>query len=669
MKKLSYICFAALLMMSCSKADDVTSDTTPTDPTNPTTPTTKNGFTDTQLQSITTGFNTRRDQAFAKMKGTALVRAAIQPCISNTGVQYYRDYSYSLVDFACNCFWNNEQNQAANDALLENCNTYLDHQDRLRDGDSFYWSADELCRIVEFWGSKGTKKAGLLNATTEAAIYKVMWQWASDQSKLKVSKQLNSYYWVMCANLSNVWNIEGTENHGLQRIATRWQFSKLLKDNPTYSSLKYDDGYTAAEHYDGWNAFAKLYLKEHAKKGMFIEFANDAYGMVSLKNVYNFYDFGDAELKKIAGKFLDLFWATWAQEELKGIRGGSKARVYQGRETIIGDTQFSRLAWYYLNIGSLSSANVKQNTFTFISSDYRMPFVDMDIALDASGKGNYEVTQRRLGLVKTTANGFWPMNTTDGLVRYSYCTPKFIMGSIHCPSLAQDKWAGISCQNRWMGVIFPDDPDARIVAQCQPSPTTQKYIYNQDWAVQSKGAMIVQRLTQNKYAGNLRVWVSDMGMKTPVEKDGWIFASTSNGTAYTAIKFIGGSYTVETVNELYNGNTIWSGHWYKEVTANTPVLIETDLAKNYSSFTDFQTKVMALELSESSKVVTHTTLYGDKLTFYADYSKMPQINGTTVTTTPSQVMASPFVNSTFDSGVYTISKGTRTLTLDFNNNQ
>jgi hypothetical protein len=661
MKKIYYVCFVILLLTSCSKDD--TAEVTPpvTPPVNPEQPMTNTSYTDAQLKELTDGFDSRRDMAFGRMKGKALVRGAVVPSISSSGIPFYRSLSYSLIDFAANCFWNDERNQEANDALMENCDIYLDKLDVMRDGDSFYWAADELCRIIEFWGSKGSKKPGLLNATAEAAIYKMMWQWVKDQSKVKESMQLCDYLYSVSADFStsNTWEIEGSENHHLQRFATKWQFSKFLKDRPEYNTLKYDDGYTAAQHYEAWNLYVKQYLRERARKGLFIEFANDGYGMITLKNIYNFYDFGDAELKKLSGHILDLFWATWAQEELNGVRGGSKARVYQGRETFIGATHFRKLAWYYLNIGSV--ADIKENLFTFISSDYRMPYVVMDMALDAKGKGNYEVTQRRLGLARDgyySPMPFYRMNTSKGLVRYSYCTPEFIMGTFHCEALPEDNWAHISSQNRWMGIVFPNDPNSRIVPQCLG---TQKGVYNQHWAVQSKGCMIVQRLETNKYASNMRVWISDNGL-TKTEKDGWIFVKTSDGKAYTAIHFINGEYTSSVVNE----KGLWSGVWYTEKTLDTPVLIETDQASKYSSFEDFQSKVQALALKEDHKVVTHTSLYGDKITFYADYSRLPMINGKTVTMTPDEVMKSPFVNSMFNTGVYTIEKGNRKLTLNFN---
>jgi hypothetical protein len=651
------------VLASCGKDESVTSQNS--DPKPPEAdPVEDTSYSDAQLKSLTDGFASRRLQAFEILRGKQLVRGAVQNPISSSGIPYYRALSYSLIDFAAKCFWLDELNQVANDALVENCNIYLDKQEVMRDGDSFYWAADELCRIIEYWGSNGIVKSGLLNSTTEASIYKMMWQWVKDQSKLKESQQLNSYLYSVCADFTqnNTWDVEGSENHHIQRFFTKWHFSKLLKERTEYKGLKYDDGYTAAEHFDGWNKYIKQYLRERAKKGLFIEFANDAYGMESLKGIYNFYDFGDSELKSLTGKFLDLFWATWAQEQLNGVSGGSKARVYQGRESYIGATHFRKLAWYYLNVGSISE--IKQNIFSFITSEYRMPYVVMDMALDTKGKGNYEIIQRRLGLAKDgyySPLPFYRIDQTKGLVRYSYCTPNFIMGTFHCEALNESQWTMISSQNRWMGVIFSADPNSRIYPQCEG---TDKGVYNQHWGVQSKGCMIAQRLgNYSKNAGKMRVWISDNGLGQRIESNGWIFVSSTDKKSYAAIKFVDGKYTTSVVNEV----GLWSGHWVSEVNSNTPVIIEVANASGYSSYEDFQAKVQALPLTYSNGIVKHTTLYGDNLEFYANYSHLPMINGKTIDLNPAKVMDGPFVSSDFNSGVYVIKKGARILNLNFNN--
>jgi hypothetical protein len=54
------------------------------------------------------------------------------------------------------------------------------------------------------------------------------------------------------------------------------------------------------------------------------------------------------------------------------------------------------------------------------------------------------------------------------------------------------------------------------------------------------------------------------------------------------------------------------------------------------------------------------------LTFFADYSKPPQVNGVTVNYNPPKVYNSPFIQGDFGSGVVTIRKDDRKIVLHFN---
>lgn len=639
---------------------------------------------DENLERIRDAFDIRRDAAFEELRGDALVRGAVQSPISGSGVLYYRDLCYSLIDFAAKCFWNEEMNDEANAALVEHCEIFDNATEEskswpnMRDGDSFYWASDELCRILEYWGTNGTRKAGLLKPEVEAKILHMMWIFVKDQSYLTqyVQKDVNGksgYLSIVPADFSqnNTWHVEGSENHHIMRFYTKWHFSKLLKDLPDYKDLRSDDGHVPAEHYAAWTAYVKQYIKERAKKGLFVEFANDLYGMESLKCMYTLYDFGDEEMHNLLGKFLDLYWATWAQEQIDGVRGGSKTRVYQGLNSMRGDTHFRKLTWY--NLGLVGPSVIKQNIFSFITSDYRMPDVVMDIALDVAGRGDYEVSQRRVGL---SENGksfnipYYGFKTDEGLLRYSYCTPAYIMGTFECEALpspiladgttGSKEWTMLSSQNRWMGVIFEGHHSGRIYAQC--GLTEGKANYNSHWGFQKKGCMVVQKMKEeySRYAGNLKVWVSDFGRNKMFEKDGWFFAEYDG--AYAAVKFVSGGYKSE-----YNSDNLWPGYWLTANETYSPAIIEVDKKGNYSNFEDFQQKVMALNITVSDNAVEYTTLFGDKIKFYTDFSKVAEINGEAVNINPAKVMDSPFVQSDFDSGVYTIKKGARELTLDFNN--
>jgi len=82
-------------------------------------------------------------------------------------------------------------------------------------------------------------------------------------------------------------------------------------------------------------------------------------------------------------------------------------------------------------------------------------------------------------------------------------------------------WAAISSQNRWSGVIFDGDRDARVFPA--PYNTKGSSIYNGFWSVQSKGTMISQRLSEQttgeEKPQEWRVFFSAAGLSKPIQKE------------------------------------------------------------------------------------------------------------------------------------------------------
>lgn len=610
---------------------------------------------DSHFASLKTSFATRRDAAFEDLRSKALVVAPLDYNYqTTTGCPMSRDFSYSLCDYAFKSLWLNSNVDKANAALVQNADFYLTNPTYLKDRDSFYWSTDEWLRLLEFYGSNGSIAPGRITAATEAKLYELMVLYMNTWSP--ATKNENSP--IRCAdyNNNNTWWIDATENHQSMQFSTFWHFCKLLKDNPTYTSLQFPDGTTPAQIYAAFTEYIKHWIVERAKKGLFIEAANDDYNQETLKGIYNCYDFStDAELHELSRKLLDLYWSTWAQEQLKGMRGGSKARIYRGNQsngyTGSGTRIFGyKLAYFYL--ASTESYALTDAMYTAVTSNYRMPDVAMDMALMRTELGNFEVRDRTPGLALSSGNNANARLDYGGLVRYSYCTPDFIMGTMHLDARPEPDWMMISSQNRWQGVIFDGDPFCRIFPQAQ---TTYR-AYNQHWSVQSKGCLITQALTlgsYSKYIDTMRVYFSPQGLSNRLERNGWIF--TMSKGAYAAVKCVTGTYH-------------WSvdaGRWLYIDNLYSPVIIEVGRKTEYTSYTDFQDKVLALPLSYDNKVLRHTSLYGDKIEFFTDKTSLPKINNQLIDLRPTNVFNSPFVKSVFNSGIIEISKNKRKLVLDF----
>ncbi len=346
---------------------------------------------DSHFANLKNSFATRRDAAFEALRYTPLVVSPLDyEYQTTTGCPLSRAFSYSLSDFAFKSLWLNADVDKANAALVQNADLYLTNPTYLKDRDSFYWSADEWLRLLEYYGSKGTKAAGRITAATEAKLYELMFVYMKTWSPATPTAGSP----INCADYqtTNTWKIDGTENHQSMQSCTFWHFCKLLKDNPLYASQKFPDGTTPAQIYTATGEYMKRWIVERAKKGLFIEAANDDYNQETLKGIYNFYDFApDAELRELSGKLLDLYWATWAQESLKGMRGGGKARIYRGNQSngytgSAGRIFGYKLAYYYL--ASTVTYPLSDGMFTAVTSDYRMPNVVMDMGLMKGEMGN-----------------------------------------------------------------------------------------------------------------------------------------------------------------------------------------------------------------------------------------------------------------------------------------
>lgn len=597
-------------------------------------------------------FEARRNQVLEAMRGLPYVPGYVSP---STG--FRRPQSYAHAEFAFRCFLNNEQIEQANASLAAFCDIYADGQAY----DNIDWMSDMLFSMIENYGSNGAIAAGRMTLEVEDALLDLFWRYAKQASILSRTN-------TATANI--VWDYSnGTENLVMMNLYTMWHAAKMFRSHPLYSGGTYDDGSTPETYYASCTAYFKEWLRDHARKGGLVEFSNDFYNPMTLKGIYNFLDFSeDPALRDLSRKYLDLFWATWGQEQIGGVKGGGKARIYQGNYmgeggSVYGATNpLSQIFWCYTGVGPTPVPS--ETTFTCLASSYRPAAVVADIGADAEGRGKYVNIERKLG-----RGQYYPtmvLNFTQFFTRYTYVSPDYVMGTFHIPATPQWNWTMISSQNRWHGAIFKSHPDARVYFQCS-LPDGQIRNYNQHWSVQSKNAMIVQKLDNTglestrlaKYAEAMKVWVASAGRTAVVERAGWVFASY--GSAYAAIKVVDGSYSWAN-----DADASLPGQWMVLANEYSPIVLEVAQASSYASFTAFQDQILANPLSFASSTATYRSSLGDVLTLYTNYSALPKVNGVSIDLAPKKVYDSPFVSSVYDSGVVSLQKGTRQLNLDFN---
>ena len=604
---------------------------------------------DEQLQRIRSGFDRRMRRMLEAERGRPLRRAKKLPPLGPGRGNYLRPYSYSIVEFATRCFFLDEKIKAANAALIENAQHYLANPKDLNDRDSFHWHAEMLCRLIEMFGQNGLTAPGRMSAEAEALIMDLLWRYARRNSVIADAN----------VTRSRTWHIRESENHHVQIFTTAWHFAKLARQSPRFRNRKYKDGHTAAQHHEAWTKYIKAYCTERARKGLFVEIGSDGYNAVVLKGIYNVFDFADdAELKRLARCLLDLYWATWAQLQLDGVRGGGRTRIYQSGTDRQPISQSWLLAWFYFGLGPRID-RVRCPLLAAITSTYRPPLVVIDLACDVVGRGRYAVHERPPGLAK---RGYWEppdyrMRTdTGGIHGYAWCTPGFIMGTLMVEPRPLHHWAAISSQNRWHGAIFTGHCDARIVPQVQAADGT--VAFNAQWSVQSKGTLICQKLRSNKTDGTMRVWFSEAGLKNRVEQNDWVFVEAPQ--AFAAVRAVSGGTSWEPSSDDPEGC------WLRCDDEWSPVILEIACKEDFRSYGAFRRAVAALSVTICSNVLRCHGLSGDRLALDTTQRKLPRVNGRTIDFARAKAFDSPFVKGTWNSGKITLAKDGRTHRLNFN---
>lgn len=610
------------------------------------------GLTTDALVAIREGVAARAEAILGAQRGQPLVRAEKKPPLGTGRAAFVRAYSFSLVEFAARSLWWHESIEAANAALRENAEYYLANHPELYDKDNFHWHSEAVLRLVEFYGAGGSRRAGLIRPETEERILEAIWLYCRRQDK-GAAKHSNL---AEADDLeSATWWVKESENHHVQSFTTLWHFARIARHREAFQNRRYDDGRTVQDHYASWNRYVKRYLLERARKGMFIEMMSPAYNATLLKGIFNVYDFADdPELKRRSRLFLDLYFAYWGQEQIDGVAGGGKARIYS-------DTKPRSLDLGYVFFGLGQVPEFESELFTALTTSYRPALVVVDLACDRRGRGVYEVQQRPLGLA-LSSEYFQPPTyrlRTDygGNLRYTYCTPEFVVGTTMSEARPEPHWTMISSQNRRQGVIFAGEPVAVISPQVEA--TQNRRAYNTQWSVQRKGTLVTQKLKTSRGAGAARVWFSGQGLTEPEALDGWIF--TESAGAYAAVRVVEGGGSWVAAEEA------GTGRWLQCQYEFSPVILEVARKSDYPSAQHFRAAVRHRPIMiETDRRLRFRSIYGDDFTFFTDYSAPPRINDVPVDYAPDNAFASPFLESVWDSGVIHLRKGNRHEILDFN---
>ncbi len=512
---------------------------------------------------------------------------------------------------------------------------------------------------------------GRLDIETEHLMHELLWNYAFSKST------------VERADLRYVWFIQGSENHDLMDLSNAFLALQAIQYLPQYKDRPLRDGNVAADHVRAWTKYYRAYADERVARGLLVECASSIYGKYSIPELVNLADFADdAVVQRKMTMLLDVLWADWAVEQLDGVRGGGKSRVYQGKYSQFGDRDsYGQMAHVLLGNGSWTEGRHGHTNSGFVyclaTTRYRLPEIVRTLT-DPDQRESYAYVSRRpakmTGIAKLPdylPHPCWyvldPEDTRA--VRYTYCTPDYVMGSWWVdPGLAESvivkdgayewgnaNYAALNAQNRWQGIIFRTGPNARVYPQClttagREKDALQSVSNHQQIAVQHKNIMIAQANLGRKDIEAMRVFVADSVRECLIERDDWLMARV--GDAYVAFKGVDPNTGATSLGE-------WDPEgYYRLQDWRAPVLIVADTATRFDSLDRFAENMASLRHELTQSVLTIRLRGSDEqaavLSFDLEQRRLPAVNGRQIDLNPDRVYDCPYLQSDFGSGSVTI---------------
>jgi hypothetical protein len=602
------------------------------------------------------GFPERRDRALAVALQRPFPREPKDnPADRVSRTPEWRRWAIPRVQKALIDLYQGRDAAAASALIRETAETLRKSPARFQAGPSaLYWEGLLFAQVHALFGTGGSRRPGALAPEAERAMADLFWEWCDVISR------------VDQADPRRVWEHVGTENHVAMRVATLWSGTRMLAADPRYRERQLADGVTPAEHHAAWTVFAKAWIREKAQRGLLVEIAAPGYSADTLQCVYHFRDFAtDPELRRLAENFLHLWWADTALELLNGVRGGSKARADRGPS---GDWNghadvVSMMAAYYFGEGGEPRGTLAPH-LALLLSDYRPPRLVAALALEPERRGTFVYVSRRPGMTPPDKPHLprgrggpdygttWLDREHGGILRYTYVTPDYIVGSSMVPNVDPNRWAKISDQSRWSGIVFRD-PEARIFAQCRAPEAAgggERRGAGEHWTLQDEGTLIWQKLRTTRDYGATEIYLPPQFAVT--EEAGTIFAQL--GTAFVAIRPVGGTWTRR------------DERWLRLADEFTPIVFETGSARTHGSFERFQAEVRrsACDLKDGALHYVRAR-DGRRFTFFAASDRTGEIDGRPVDFAPPFAYRAPYLRSGWPAERVELSLGGETLALEF----
>lgn len=617
------------------------------------------GLGDAYLAEVRNGFEARQ--------ANALQQQMFTPTPTLTDPEASSTYGWNRLGFALAALFTYKEDaaahqnfiNAANRAIIDTCEQYLhagpDVITRQEGGEGgMHWVGNHLVRLHEYFASDSRFYPGLLSEQAESNLRALIWMWVSNSRKIEYAD----------LTVNNSWRIRSSENHSAMMDQLAWGGAQILRRFEPYKSMEYNDGSTAEQQYEAWTQFLIQYLRERGMRGLFVEYHSNTYTKYTMQNIYNYFDLSEKPvLREMARSVLDLMWADAAHGTLDDVVGGAATRNARPSDLNPIRNGFSGLKWYHYGKGQ--AMNRHPGHMMLITSHYRIPKVIMDIALDIEGRGSYEYISRKPGLILEGTGNLFIGETRQNyidyenhrILRYSYVTPDFVLGSQVLPRLSNDDWSNISSQNRFQSALLRTDGSdfVQIVPQARGTGNLDRSL-NESWSIQRHGTLIVQKLREAVNTAEMRVYIPSGARVTVEEVENWIFINT--GYTFSGVRVATGGYQWQ------------DDEWIELNDEYSPVIVEVVRSQNFVDFEAFKAAALSTPIeviSENGNRRLEYTGLNDsgEFVFHMDTDELPTVNGEPYDLTPDYTYKSPFINSGWPGSTVTIEKGNRSLTLDF----
>ena len=588
-----------------------------------------------------------------------------------------------------------------------------------------------LIQLYSTFGRKAQRMPGRLEPATERLLLEVLWERTRGKNDIVNARQ-------------SPWWMAGSENHDINAKVVNLLSAQIFMHEPDYADRVYPDygqgsgyrygrvgletpegggrarfkdggDYRAREHYEAWVEFWQNWFTTRARRGPFIEVNSATYMLYSLGFLQSLCDLAEDEsLRRSARKFFDLVWADWAQDQIGGVRGGARTRSANLLSGYDSMTQYSKFLFG-------GPGNAFHGFYQLLLSDYQMPPVAWEMALDREGMGSFAYVSRRPG----EEQDVWPRplgnertllcDTRSRLLRYSWVTPDYVLGTqMDHPATVHSH---LSIDRRVQSMIFADAPDCSVRPGPLYSGTPSRLIGGsafdeRDLGAWRMGTDHVFRSVQHRQvlitqqARNIRrvspEWFPDYdilgkpygilfqgGFDRRAERNGWIFVA--KGNAYLAVRVVvareehrGDAFRTLQGDKPASTPLGENGYeWNHDQTIArlknrySPIIFEAGRRADYATFEDFQRNILDNALSLHPTVLAPNLGFdvvryrgcgteARTIEFNAANSEIPTVDGTYVDYAPGFLFHSPTLQSDYESGIITVRKGSRELTLDFN---